>query len=718
MHAELGELNLNLANENQECLKESLFGVESKSGSILHITMVSLDWGKKEIKSSEDGQRCVLSLSVHVTGMGVYLTFGRVESLISTAISFQVLLKSLSGSKKKTTQTREHSSKSSGKGTQMLKFSLEQCSVYVLGETGLENTVVPDPKRVNYGSQGGRFIINVSAHGTPRTANIMSTVSNEYHKLQYCISLEIFHFKLSVNKEKRSTQVELERAASIYQEYMEENMPVPKVSLFDMQNIKFVRRLAGLRESASCSLFSATNITMRWEPDVHLSLIELVLQLKLAVHNTKLQECGNEHAEDASHVRESNKKNEATVESVYPVKKKESVFAVDVEMLNISAALGDGVEAMVQVQSIFSENARIGVLLEGLMFNFNGARIIKSSRMQISRIPSKSGSTSDAKGPVATIWDWVIQGLDVYVCLPYRLELRAIDDALEDMLRALKLIIAAKTNMIFPVKKESSKAKKPSSVKLGCVKFFIRKLTFDIEEEPLQGWLDEHYHLLKKEASELAVRLNFLDEFISTAKQDPKSTEDTNDSSQEKKVYFNDVEVDVNNPSVIESLREEIYKQSFRSYYGACQNLVLSEGSGACKDGDFQAGFKPSALRSSLLSVFALDLDVTLTKIDGGDDGMIEVLRKLDPVCLECDIPFSRLYGSNILLNTGSLVAQIRDYTFPLFSGSSGKCEGRIVLAQQVILRNTIYFIILYLPLVFDVYILWSYLSYIDPVQI
>ncbi|KAJ1421322.1 FMP27, GFWDK domain [Sesbania bispinosa] len=683
VHFELGELNLQLADENHECLKESIFGVESNSCSIMHITKVSLDWGKKDMKSSEeDGPRCMLGLSVDVTGMGVYLTFKRLESFISTAISFQTLLKSLSASKKKSTQSRGRLSKTSGKGTQMLNFHLVQCSVYVLGETGIENTVVPDPKRVNYGSQGGRVIINVSADGTPRTANIVSTISDDYQKLKYCISLEIFHFKLCVSKEKQSKQIDLERARSTYQEYMEENKPVPKVALFDVQNAKFVQCLGGLKENAACSLFSATDISMRWEPDVHLSLIELVLQLKLVVHNSKLQERGNEHVEDLSKVRDANRKNEATVESKHLEKKKESIFAVDVEMLTISAELGDGVDTMVQVQSIFSENARIGVLLEGLMLSFNGARIFKSSRMQISRIPSISASASDVKGPVATTWDWVIQGLDVHICMPYRLELRAIDDALEDMLRGLKLIITAKTNLIFPVKKESSKVKKPSSVKFGCIKFFMRKLTVDIEEEPIQGWLDEHYQLLKKEVGELAVRLNFLDEFTSKAKQDPKSTDDTNNSSPEGKTDFNDVEVDVNNSSLIESTREEIYKQSFRSYYEACQKLVLYEGSGACKDG-FQAGFKPSVSRSSLLSLSALDLDVSLTKIDGGDDGMIEVLRKLDPVCLECDIPFSRLYGANMLLNTGSLVAQIRNYTFPLFSGSSGKCEGRLVLAQQ-----------------------------------
>ncbi|KAK7385404.1 hypothetical protein VNO78_31121 [Psophocarpus tetragonolobus] len=684
VHAELGELNLKLCNENQEGLNESVFGAESKSDYILHITKVSVDWGKKDMKSSEDiASKIVLCLSVNVTGVGVYLTFSRVESFISTAISFQVLLKSLSGPKKKTTKPRGSSSKSSGKGTQMLKFNLEQCSLYVLGETGLENAVVPDPKRVNYGSQGGRVVISVSADGTPRSANIMSTVSDEYRKLKYCISLEIFRLRLSVNKEKNSKQVELARARSIYQEYMDETRPVSRVTLLDLQTIKFVQRLGGLKQNAACSLFSATNISLKWEPDVHLSLIELVLQLKLVVHNTKLRERGNEHVEQVSDVKDSNKKNEATVESVNP-EKKESVFAVDVEMLTISAELGDGVDAMIQVQSIFSENARIGVLLEGLLFNFNGARIIKSSRMQVSRIPSKSAaSATDAKGPVATIWDWVIQGLDVYICLPFRLQLRAIDDALEDMLRALKLIVSAKTNLIFPVKKDSSKAKKPSSVKFGCLRLLLRKLTFDIEEEPLQGWLDEHFHLLKKEVGELAVRLNFLDEFVSKAKQDPKSTDDTNNSSSEKKFYFNDAEVDVNDSSTIESIREEIYKRSFQSYYQACQNIVWSEGSGSFKDDELQSGFKFSTARTSLLAISASDLDATLTKIDGGDDGMIEVVRKLDPVSLELNIPFSRLYGSNILLNTGSLVAQIRDYTYPLFAGSSGKCEGRVVLAQQ-----------------------------------
>ncbi|XP_022773030.1 protein SABRE isoform X2 [Durio zibethinus] len=683
VHMELGELNLHMADEYQECLKESLFSMESNSGSLLHIAKVSLDWGKKDMESSEDdGPRCKLVLSADVTGMGIYLTFKRVESLIVAAMSFQALFKNLSAGKKATQIQAGHSSKPSGKGTRLLKFNLERCSVSFCGNTCLENTAVADPKRVNYGSQGGQVVISVSADGTPRNANIMSTVSDQCKNLKYSLLLDIFHFSLCVNKEKQSTQVELERARSIYQEHLAEDKPDTKITLFDMQNAKFVRRSGGLKEIAVCSLFSATDISIRWEPDVHLSLFELVLQLKALVRNQKVKGLGDEHMDNVSGVRGSEQRKEVTVVGsghLDKKRKKESIFAVDVEMLSISAEVGDGVDAFVQVQSIFSENACIGVLLEGLMLSLNGARIFKSSRMQISRIPNAS-SSSDAKVVVGTVWDWVVQALDAHICMPFRLELRAIDDAVEEMLRALKLISSAKTQLIFPKKKESSKPKKSSSTKFGCVKFCIRKLTADIEEEPIQGWLDEHYHLMKNEAFELAVRLKFLDDYV-LANQCPKTAE-TNDSACERRIHYNGAEIDVQDPSAISKMQEEIYRQSFRSYYLACQKLKPSEGSGACRKG-FQAGFKPSTSRTSLLSISATDLDVTLTRIDGGDDGMIEVLKQLDPVCRENNIPFSRLYGSNILLKTGSLAVQLRNYTFPLFSAISGRCEGRVVLAQQ-----------------------------------
>lgn len=667
VHLELGELNLHLADEYQESLRETLFGVETNTGSLLHIAKITLDWGKKEKDPpQEDNSTLILVLSVDITSMGLNLTFKRVQSLLSTAFMFKTLLKASTPSIKTTRVGR--STKTSGKGIRLIKFNLERCSVSLCSDVGLENEVIADPKSVNYGSQGGRVHISVLADGTPRTSKITPTISKEQKTVKCIVGLEIYHFTLCLNKEKQSTQLELERARSVYQEYLEDTDSGTKVTLLDLQNAKFVRRTGGLREIAVCSLFSATDITARWEPDAHLALIELGLRLKLLIENQK---------EIYSH-KDNVVLKEESMGLLQPEKnkrKKESLFAIDIEMLTITAEAGDGVEAMIQVQSIFSENARIGVLLEGLILSFNLSRVFKSGRMQISRIPSAK-SESDAK------WDWVIQAFDIHICMPYRLQLRALDDSVEEMLRALKLITAAKKKLIFPVKESGSKPKKPSSSKIGFVKFNIRKLTADIEEEPMQGWLDEHYQLMKNEARELAVRLTLLESVIAKGSQS-SAVADEDDSVHKGIFQVGSEEIDLHDASSVEKLKEEIYKQSFRSYYRACQKLVSTEGSGAFQDG-FQSGFKLSTSRTSLFSIIATELDLSLSAIDGGEAGMVDLVQKLDPVALENKIPFSRLYGCNINLKTGSLVIQLRDYTYPLLAGTSGKCEGRVVLAQQV----------------------------------
>ncbi|KAL8172011.1 hypothetical protein V2J09_023815 [Rumex salicifolius] len=660
VHTEIGGLNLHLSDEFRRN--------QANSGSILHVPKVSLEWGRKVGDTViEKDPKSGCALSVDVSEVGLYLTMKRLESLISTAMLLQALLKTTKSSSKK----KVHIGGSSGKGTQLLKFNLGRCSINFRGDVGLENTIVEDPKRVNYGSQGGRVIINVCADGTKRTASIISVVTEECKKLKYSVSLEILQFTFCVNKEKNSVQFELERAKAIYQEHPEEEPSFvgTQVLLLDLQNAKFVKRSGGQKaEIAVCSLFSATEIAIRWEPDSHISLFELATYLKLLVQHHKLQAQQENEDGVCDHTEIANEsvKEQGQAETL---QKKESVFAVDVEMLRVSAEAGDGVEATVQIESIFSENARIGVLLEGLILCFDGCQLVKSSRMQISRIPN-------ASSPGITVWDFVVQGLDIHICLPYRLQLRAIDDAVEDQLRALKLITSAKSKLIFPVKKNSSKPKKPSSSNFGCLKFYVRKLTAEIEEEPLQGWLDEHFHLMKNEASELAVRLKYLEDLVSG------NTDNTEAAAHEKKLQYKGVDIDLQDPSAVDKIREDIYKDSFQSYYQACQNLKACEGSGAWREG-FQAGFRPSTQRASLLSIIATDLDLTLMMIEGGEAGMVNFVKELDPVARKNNIPFSKLYGTKLNLRTNTLVAQIRNYTYPLFSGTSGRCEGRLVLAQQ-----------------------------------
>ncbi|KAD4586171.1 hypothetical protein E3N88_23772 [Mikania micrantha] len=666
VHFELGDLNLQMADEFQEPLKSTFFVVDTNTNAVLHISKIILQFGKKELDLVQQ-----LVLSVDVIGIGMCLTFSRVQYLLSTALWFKTFLKNPSSSLpvKGSSSTQSEAVKSPKKGIQLVKFNLQRCSVNLCGDVCLDNEIVDDPKRVNYGSQGGRVLISELPDGTPRTAKVASTASDECKTVKCSIGLEIIQLSLWLNKDKQLTQVDLERATSAYREIMKDETCSTNVALFDMQKAKFVKRASGLKEVSMCSLFSATTISARWEPDVHLALVELGLRLKLLVHNHKLQE--------KELTKDHEIKKEPSVER--NKKKKESLFAIDVEMLTVTAEAGDGVEAMIQVQSIFSENARIGVLLEGLMFSINSVRVFKSGRMQLSRIPN--GSEPTVK------WDYVIQGLDMHICLPFRLQLRAIDDSVEEMIRALKLVAAAKKKIIFPFKTESKSSgantnpKKPSSSKLGRVKLYVRKLTFEIEEEPLQGWLDEHYHLRKKDAHELAVRLNFLDSLLKVS-QSPAVADTVEPNHEEKSQIEGQDKTCVYDASDIEKQKEELYKKSFTSYYEACQNLVISEGSGACHEG-FESGFKFSTSRMSLFSIIGTTLDVTLTAIEGGEEGMIEVVQKLDLVARECNIPFARVYGCNLNLQAGSLVVQLRDYSYPLLAATSGKCEGRLVLAQQ-----------------------------------
>lgn len=688
VHAELGEMHLHMADDHQECLKESLFSVEINSGSLMHIERVSLDWGNREVESQDghNSNKWNLVFAVDVTGMGVYFGFRHVESLILTLMSFKALLKSLSGSRKKASQSKGgRSSRATSKGTQILKLNLDKCSVNYFGDVIVDDIVVADPKRVNYGSQGGQIIISVSADGTPRTARVMSTAPSGCKKLKYSTSLNISHLRLCLNKEKHSMQIDLERARSIYQEYSEDNKPGAKLIILDMQNAKFVRRSGGLNEIAVCSLVNITDIAVAWEPDFHLAVSELMTSVKAVVHKQKNQLSVNEITEDFSNFQDREREKEVMLEPAHfdkHCKKRESVFAIDVEKLKISAELADGVEAAIHVQSIFSENAKIGVLLEELGLSFNDTRLFKSSRLQISRIPVPvTGSPADPKGQFTTTWDWVIQGPDVHICMPYRLQLRAIDDAVEDTLRGLKLIAAAKASIILPMK-TSSKKPKAKSTMFGSMRLIIRKLTIAIEEEPLQGWLDEHYSLMKNEVCELGVRLRFLEEFVSAGKSGDSGSID---SYAERKFTHNGIEIVVSDTAAIKSLHDEIHKQAFHSYYQACQKLVLPEGSGACVSG-FQSGFKPSTNRTSLLTISASELDVTLSEIEGGGVGMVEFINKVDPVSLDNKIPFSKMYGRDFSLRAGSLTVQLRNYTYPLFSATAGRCQGRLVLAQQVML--------------------------------
>ncbi|KAG0466923.1 hypothetical protein HPP92_018503 [Vanilla planifolia] len=681
MHTKLSELVFLIEDGYTAQSNHNLLGKEVKAGSLMHINQLNIDWGHKEMQSHEKdhSQSCKIVLSIDVTGMGVFLSFKQVESLISTMLSFKTLLKGLLPSDRKVAQSKMTVlNKKASKGTRIIKVNFDNFIMKFRGNMTLEEMSVADPKSINFGSQGGQVIITESSDGTTRTAKVLSNLPSGCNHVKFTTSVEFFCLCLSINKEKESTQIALEQGRSFYEEVTEEEIMGAKITLFDIKKTKFVRRAVGTTDAVR-ALFSAADIAVRWEPDVHLALYEIATRLKFLVESKKHQDSDSKIKEASFLVKDTvpDKAIMDAVQSEKQTRKKDSIFAVDVENLGLSAELADGVESKLQVSSIFSENAKIGVLLEGLMLSFNEATVLKSGRLQVSSVPVSVNVSVDPKAQPPTARDWVIQGLDLHILFPYRLQLRAIDDAVEEMFRGLKLVTAALSTIAFPIKKVSSPKKKPGTSKLGCLRLIIRRLVADIEEEPLQGWLDEHYHLLKNEVCELNTRLKFLDEAVSAESK----ISETSELYPKDMFLDNGTEIKIGDTSV-QLLREELYKKAFKSYYEACQKLILSKGSGACSTG-FQSGFKPSTARASFFSVSATDLDVNLSKINGGDREMIDFIYKMDPFSLQGNIPFSRLYGTDLLLNTGSLSVKLRDYTFPMFAGNSGKCQGRVVLAQQ-----------------------------------
>ncbi|KAM0879684.1 hypothetical protein ACQ4PT_034073 [Festuca glaucescens] len=685
LHAKLGELKFLVVAKHQQLINESI------SGTLLHISSSTLDLEQKDASKDNGVDQTKSALSVNISGVGMHFCFYYLELLCTTAMSYKGFLKSIRPPKKRPVQ--EDSSKKStksAKGAQLVKISVEQCSILYDGDMRLEDMSVADPKRVNFGSQGGRVMIIDDANGGPRMAYVNSTCLPDQKHVNFSTSLEINRFGVCLNKEKHSMQVELGRSRLIHKEYQFDDNPAVEVTLLDVQKAKFVKRSGGPNDNAVCSLINVTDVAVRWEPDPCLELLEVATRLKSVLHRLKLQNSVTEAKDETVHVDTSTIKDPTDHgQQEKAQKKRESVIAIDVESLKISGELADGVEATVHVGSIFSENAKIGVLVEGIALNFCGAQLFKSTSIQISRIPiSVSGSLPDKKLQSAATCDWVIQCRDAYICLPFRLQLRAIDDAVEDTLRALKLVSAAKTSVLFPEKKSdsssssNSKKSKSKSTVFRYVRVMVRDLTAEIEEEPLQGWLDEHMSLMKNVFNESIVRLDLLDQLDSAKYKDsPKAKLDG--SAAEKSNDCPDVYVDAPGVQSLEKLREEIHIQAFKSYYQACQKLSVSKGSGACSSG-FQSGFKMSTRRASVMSICAKDVDLSLSKIDGGDEGMISFIKNMDPVCAKNDIPFSRLYGSNLTLKAKSLSAYIRDYTFPLFSGTSAKCNGRLVLGQQI----------------------------------
>ncbi|MCO5594206.1 hypothetical protein L7F22_048231 [Adiantum nelumboides] len=196
------------------------------------------------------------------------------------------------------------------------------------------------------------------------------------------------------------------------------------------------------------------------------------------------------------------------------------------------------------------------------------------------------------------------------------------------------------------------------SSSVNGVKFLFEDITAEIEEEPFQGWFDEHQRLLLKQKLELDVREQLLDESVLEGGMTCKTELD------------------------ISELKLKLQQQAFRAYRASCSKLQPYESSGSSRS-SFQMGFRPSLNRGSLFSIKASNLEVALLDIEGGRAGMIEQIRKLDCVPADSEIPYSRILGKRVKISTASLVVHLRNYNLPMLSATGGKCNGQLIFARQ-----------------------------------
>ena len=207
MHAKLGELKFLVTSKHQQLINESI------SGTLLHISCSTLDLEQKDTGKDNGIDHTKSALSVNVSGIGMNFCFYYLELLCTTAMSYKGFLKSIRPPKKR--PVHESSSKKSAKsakGAQLVKISVDQCSILYIGDMRLEDMAVADPKRVNFGSQGGRVMIIDDVDGGPRMAYVNSTSLPDHKHVNFSTSLEINRFGVCLNKEKHSMQVELGRS--------------------------------------------------------------------------------------------------------------------------------------------------------------------------------------------------------------------------------------------------------------------------------------------------------------------------------------------------------------------------------------------------------------------------------------------------------------------------------------------------------------------------
>eukprot|EP00850_Spirogloea_muscicola_P019602 SM000195S05249 [mRNA] locus=s195:34121:49736:+ [translate_table: standard] len=733
-------------------------------------------------------------LKVDSAGLSIYVDFAIVKSVVELVTSLHVYQKShLRGLHKKgrgVLKTGTHGPTKSTSSAGLLTVHMKVIAVHVTWPIERPEARIPDPKKVNFGSMGGEVLFTHTPDGKPRVAviSLANKKGIEMPSLKTKLLMQCAEIKYEQGQGDGSKSCCMQCLHTSYQEFDVKEQLLEDVSLLTVQkaDIAFHKLHEGQQPPVNI-LIGTIGLQGRWEPDMHIFFYQLHLDIKalLQYRRARLAESTTmaPYADIAAgdSARASSKTGTGQIDENllgehldmpataashsidtegHSQAKKALVVAVDLEETVIQVAAGDGVEVVVTMQSTFSEDARVGLLLEGLQVSINRATLLSSKVLQISKLPATPSSWSGSPLPPGypctgegqgfagehaglehgmAVSDYILQTTGLRFVMPWRLELRAVEDSVEDMWRCLKIAMAAqRLARPLPAKKAKDAvhilSRQP--VRKGSWRIKLRDLSMEIEEEPIQGWLDQHNRLLKKEVQQLVVREALLDERTKESGSGPHAgssspailevdgvntdiKQDTSYAphlpvSSNESAYRNsaaavaqDIDalryvtpdvLDEQQPDVLgsKSLRdgnhessklwksawETLHKQTAEAYKAQCEKLVTEACTGACTDG-FQGGFTPSHDRRALMCLRVADLDLVLSPVNGGKDEMIARALDLDEVKGGPPVPFSRLMGRHVDGHFVGAMVKLRDYTLPMFRAEKGSVRGTCIFAQQ-----------------------------------
>ncbi|CAI5946250.1 unnamed protein product [Closterium sp. NIES-64] len=334
-----------------------------------------------------------------------------------------------------------------------------------------------------------------------------------------------------------------------------------------------------------------------------------------------------------------------------------------------------------QARGLFSEDAAMGALLEGLALRINGAAMLFSESFQVSRVPSATPvvvAPPSAPPPqpgtsTPTVWDYVIQASSSRFILPFQFEVRAVEDSAEDMMRVLKAVTAAQKMARHARRLRQGRA----AAAAGLIRLIVKELLLEVEEEPIQGWLDERRQLMRPLVEDKLVRERLLEEEeenlmggdIFPAGLEGLVGEVAGGGDGEK--------------SPQDAAREDLHRRACLAYKAACENLVKDPGTGWAYKIGLNEKFPMTTTRRSAASLWFAFAELALIPIEHGRQGMVAKIRELDTVPASDKVPIARMYGRGVELSCVGLKFSLRDFPLPLFAAASGKLRATAIMAAQ-----------------------------------